>query len=73
VAATNPNAIVPPLVNFSGTLSDANGKAISGRVIVTVSLYSEQNGGAAIWMESQTVQADSAGNYAVVLGSTPSL
>jgi trimeric autotransporter adhesin len=72
VVATNTNTAVPPLVNFSGTLTDANGKPITGTVAVTFSLYSEQSGGAALWMETQNVQPDVHGNYTVMLGSTSS-
>jgi hypothetical protein len=57
--ATNTDVVVPPLVNFSGTLNDTKGKPISGTVAVTFSLYSEQTGGSALWMETQNVQADS--------------
>jgi trimeric autotransporter adhesin len=72
--ATNTNVAVPPLINFSGTLTEANGKpiTITGTVAVTFSLYSEQTGGAALWMETQNVQTDSHGNYTVMLGSTSS-
>jgi hypothetical protein len=73
--ATNTNVAVPPLINFSGALTDANGKPITmtGAVAVTFSLYSEQTGGAALWMETQNVQLDSRGNYTVMLGSTSSV
>jgi hypothetical protein len=72
VVATNTNVAVPPLVNFSGTLTDANGKPMTGTVAVTFSLYSEQTGGAALWMERQNVQPDVHGHYTVMLGSTSS-
>jgi hypothetical protein len=72
IVATNPNVIVPPLVNFSGALTDSNGKPVTGSVVATFSVYSEQTGGAALWMESQTVQADNAGHYTVMLGATSS-
>jgi trimeric autotransporter adhesin len=70
--ATNTNVVVPPLVNFSGTLTDSNGKPITGTVAVTFSLYSDETGGAALWMETQNVQLDSRGHYTVMLGSTSS-
>jgi hypothetical protein len=70
--ATNTNVTVPPLINFSGTLTDVNRKPTTGTVAVTFSLYSEQTGGAALWMETQNVQLDSHGNYTVMLGSTSS-
>ena len=70
--ATNTNIVVPPLINFSGVLSDLNGKPLTSAVTITFSLYSEQAGGAALWMESQKVQPDDTGHYAVMLGSTSS-
>jgi trimeric autotransporter adhesin len=70
--ATNTNIVVPPLINFSGVLTDVNGKPLIGTVSVTFSLYSMQTGGAALWMESQNVQPDDTGHYAVMLGSTSS-
>ncbi len=72
MVSTNTNVAVPPLINFSGTLTDANGKPLSGTVAVTFSLYSEQTGGAALWMETQNVQPDIHGHYTVMLGSTSS-
>jgi hypothetical protein len=70
--ATNTNVVVPPLVNFSGTLTETNGRLLTSNVAVTFSLYSEQIGGAALWMETQNVQPESQGHYTVVLGSTSS-
>ena len=60
---------VPALINFSGTLVDANGKPLSGTAGVTFSLYKDQLGGAALWMETQNVVADKNGHYKVALGS----
>jgi hypothetical protein len=70
--ATNTNVAVPPLVSFSGTLNGTNGRPVTSTVAVTFSLYSEQSGGAALWMESQNVQPDGSGHYTVMLGSTSS-
>ncbi len=72
VVATNTNVAVPPLVNFSGVLTDGSGRPLTGTVAVTFSLYSEQTGGAALWLESQNVQPDNTGRYTVMLGSTSS-
>jgi hypothetical protein len=66
------NAAVPSMVNFSGVLTDANGKALTGALGVTFSLYKESQGGSPLWMETQNVQADKAGHYTVALGSTKS-
>jgi hypothetical protein len=66
------NAVVPPLVKFSGVLSDLNGKPLSGTVGVTFALYKDQQGGAPLWLETQNVQVDRSGHYSVMLGSTSS-
>jgi hypothetical protein len=71
-AAANSDAVVPPLVRFSGTLTDPNGKPLTNVVGVTFSLYSEQKGGAPLWLETQNVTADNNGHYTVMLGSTTS-
>jgi len=64
--------IVPPMVKFSGTLTDANGKTLSEMVGVTFSLYKDSQGGAPLWMETQNVQPDKSGHYTVMLGSSSS-
>jgi len=71
-AANAAGAIVPPMVKFSGYLTDGSGKALTGTVGVTFYLYQEQTGGSPLWMETQNVQADSNGRYSVMLGSTTS-
>jgi trimeric autotransporter adhesin len=69
-AASAQTSQLPRLVKFSGTLTDLNGKALSGIVGVSFALYSEQSGGSALWLETQNVQADKNGHYSVLLGST---
>jgi trimeric autotransporter adhesin len=66
------SAVVPAMVNFPGTLTDLNGKPISGVVGVTFLLYREPQGGAPLWMETQNVRPDKAGHYSAMLGSTNS-
>jgi len=66
------NAVVPPLMNFSGVLNDVNGKPLTNIVGVTFSLYKDEQGGAPLWMETQNVQPDKTGHYTVMLGSTTS-
>jgi hypothetical protein len=51
---------------------DLNGSPLTGVAGITFALYSEQTGGAALWMETQNVTADSGGHYTVLLGSTKS-
>ena len=64
------NSVIPTLVNFSGTLTDVNGKAVSGIAGVTFYLYKDAEGGAPLWLETQNVQPDRFGRYSVVLGAT---
>ena len=61
---------VPRLVNFSGRVSDAPGRALSGSAGVTFAIYSEQSGGAPLWVETQSVVIDAKGNYTAQLGIT---
>jgi len=61
---------VPRFVNYSGVLLDDTGKAITSVTGVGFSLYRDQQGGAALWMETQNIHPDKAGNYTVMLGST---
>jgi Chaperone of endosialidase len=71
-ASAAANAVVPPLVKFSGVLTDVNSKALTGTVGVTFSLYNEAQGGAALWVETQNITPDKTGHYSVMLGSTTS-
>jgi len=64
--------IVPQMVRFSGVLTDVNGKPLTDIVGVTFALYKEQQGGAALWLETQNVQMGKDGHYSVNLGSTSS-
>jgi hypothetical protein len=61
---------LPRLVRFAGTAKDLNGDALTGVVGITFALYGEQTGGAALWLETQNVNADGIGHYSVLLGST---
>jgi len=63
-------AQLPRLVKFSGTLKDINGTPLSSMTGVTFALYSQQTGGAPLWLETQNVQPDKSGHYVVMLGST---
>src|SRR5215467_12494652 len=61
---------VPRVVQFGGVIRDATGKPKVGTVGVTFAFYKEQEGGAALWMETQNLVLDSGGNYAAQLGTT---
>jgi hypothetical protein len=71
-SASGLTAPVPTLVNFGGTLTDGNGKPLTGIVGVTFYLYKDQQSSAPLWMETQNVQPDKSGRYSVMLGSTTS-
>jgi hypothetical protein len=70
-SSTN-SAVVPQLVNYSGVLTDVNGKPLTGVVGVTFALYQDSEGGMPLWMEIQNVQPTKNGHYTVMLGSTRS-
>ena len=70
--ASSSSAVVPRLVNFSGKATNDQGKTVTGIVGITFSIYSAQQGGAPLWMETQSVTADAKGNYTVRLGTTTS-
>jgi hypothetical protein len=61
---------IPRLVRFGGTVKDLNGSPLTGVVGITFTLYSEQTGGAPLWLETQNVSADNNGHYTALLGST---
>jgi hypothetical protein len=63
---------VPHLVQFNGTLKDSAARPISGVTSVTFAVYAEQDGGAALWTETQNVLADSSGQFSALLGTATS-
>ena len=65
-----PTLPVPRLVKSAGVLKDALGKPRTGMVGVTFAIYKEQEGGAALWLETQNVELDEQGHYTVLLGAT---
>jgi len=68
--ATPVSVTVPRLIRFSGAVKDAEGRPRTGVTGITFALYKDQEGGAALWQETQNVAADAQGQYAVLLGST---
>ena len=60
---------LPRLVTFSGTVRDATGVQ-AGVVGITFAFYKDQQGGAALWLETQNVALSAAGHYTVSLGAT---
>ncbi|MGO9084872.1 MAG: hypothetical protein ACLP6G_10290 [Terriglobales bacterium] len=68
--STQTASALPRLVRFGGAVKDLNGSPLTGMVGITFALYSEQSGGAPLWLETQNVTADRTGHYAVLLGAT---
>ena len=69
-AQSTDSITVPHLVRYAGVARDLNGRTMSGVLGVTFALYAEQTSTAALWVETQNVQADTNGRYSVLLGST---
>ena len=53
-----------------GAASAATTRPASSVVGVTFALYSQETGGAPLWLETQNVQVDQTGHYTVLLGLT---
>jgi hypothetical protein len=60
---------VPNLIKYSGVLKDASGTVLSTPSGVTFLIYKDEQGGTALWMETQNVQPDKTGHYTVQLGA----
>ncbi len=61
---------VPNMLKFNGTARDGRGELLSGVLGMTFALYATEDGGAALWRETQNVTADRNGQYAAALGLT---
>ena len=61
---------VPRLINVTGAYQPADGQPPPSEIGVTLSIYSDREGGTALWQESQTVTLDKSGKFTVLLGST---
>ena len=61
--------IVPPLMRHDGVILNSDGTPRYGVIGVLFSLYSDQQGGTALWTELQNVKTDLTGHYSVMLGS----
>src|SRR3954469_21313252 len=60
---------VPRLLRYGAAVKSADGTPRTGVVGVMFSLYTEQQGGNALWTELQNVTLDANGQYTVLLGS----
>jgi len=67
---SQPTATVPKLVRFSGSFHPFNGTPAQPVESVTLSVYSQQTGGNALWQETQNVAVDGEGKYSVLMGAT---
>lgn len=61
---------VPRLINISGVYHPADGQPVARVEVVTVAIYTEESGGAALWQETQSVMLDASGRYSLLLGAT---
>lgn len=63
------SGVVPRLVRFSGTVTDATGKVVTGIISLSFSIYELKEGDTPLWGEIQEVQTDPQGRYTVLLGA----
>src|SRR5271163_2791740 len=68
--AASASTAVPTLVPFSGTLTEPNGKPVSGETAVTFLIFKDQQGGEPLFAETQALTPDASGNFKVQLGAT---
>src|SRR6266540_5806043 len=61
---------VPRLINISGIFHPADGQPPAHVEVITLGVYAEQQGGAPLWQETQSIDVDAAGRYALLLGAT---
>jgi hypothetical protein len=72
VLAQEPAVSVPRLININGAFRPADGQPPAAVETVTLAIYAEQQGGAPVWQETQTVTIDDRGRYSLLLGATTS-
>jgi hypothetical protein len=65
-SASPASSAVPRIIQFNGTLDGIP----SGTVSIMFTLYENEQGGTALWSETQNVQVDAQGHYTALLGST---
>ncbi len=69
--AQQSSTTVPNLIRYGGVVKNAQGAAMASRTVgITFLIYGQQDGGAPVWLETQNVATDAAGQYNVLLGST---
>ncbi len=70
IAEEQTETAAPRLIKFSAVLKDASGLPRAGQVVMNFALYASQEGGEALWKESQLVNVDEEGNYSIFLGAS---
>jgi hypothetical protein len=60
----------PRLISVSGVFQPADGKAPASVEEVTISIYADESGGTALYQETQSIEVDSSGRYALLMGAT---
>jgi hypothetical protein len=60
---------VPRLIKLTGIINETDGQPRTGTVGLTLAIYKDQQGGAALWQESQNVTLDASGHYTLLLGA----
>ena len=73
IVSVPPGSAVSRVVNYSGTLIDRSGKAVTKTEVAMFLIYSDATGGEPIWTETQNVYPDTNGHYSAVLGATTRL
>ncbi len=69
-AAPDASISVPRLIKMSGVFQPADGQPLAPVEVVTLSIYTEPEGGVPVWQEMQTVVLDKAGRYTVLVGAS---
>ena len=69
-AAQEPSASVPRLINITGVFRPADGQPPAAVETVTLTIYGDEQGGAPLWQETQSVTLDDRGRYSLLLGAT---
>ena len=60
---------IPKKINYQGKLTDSSGLPLAGSHSMVFSIYDAAVGGAPLWSETKTADADSNGIFSTVLGS----
>src|SRR6185436_14248734 len=61
---------VPRLINITGVFRPADGQPPAAVETMTLAIYADEQGGAPLWLETQTVALDERGRYSLLLGAT---